>query len=176
MRSENINSGTTTSENISTEILCYTSCLPEGSTKQISFMELLLNENWANGQFICSEEVYFHVGDRNQQITAKQNYEFLLRASLQYPIKAIGAPAAPLSPFQSFSWNSYLTDCYIAGKYQKELVAAGYFHPVIKSLLETTLQFPEPENAVSFLEKMLSYCSEFYDIDDDTQPILLLKS
>ena len=60
-------------------------------------MELLLNENWANGQFICSEEVYFHVGDRNQQITAKQNYEFLLRASLQYPIKAIGAPAAPLS-------------------------------------------------------------------------------
>ncbi len=176
MRSENINSGTTTSENISTEILCYTSCLPEGSTKQISFMELLLNENWANGQFICSEEVYFHVGDRNQQITAKQNYEFLLRASLQYPIKAIGAPAAPLSPFQSFSWNSYLTDCYIAGKYQKELVAAGYFHPVIKSLLETALQFPEPENAVSFLEKMLSYSSEFYDIDDDTQPILLLKS
>lgn len=181
MRSENINSGNTIQENIPTEILCYTSCLPEGSTKQISFMELLLNENWANGQIICSEEVYSHVGNRNQLITAKQNYEFLLRAALQYPIKAIGSPsAASCSSFQSVStddsWNSYLTDCYIAGKYQKELAAAGYFHPVIKNLLETALQFPKPENAVSFLEKMLSYSSEFYTIDDDIQPILLLKS
>ena len=94
MCSENINSGNRIPENISTEVLCYTSYLPEGSTKPISFMELLLDENWANGQIICSKEVYSQVGDRNQQLSAKQNYEFLLRAALLYPIKAIGVPYA----------------------------------------------------------------------------------
>lgn len=181
MCSENINSGNRIPENISTEVLCYTSYLPEGSTKPISFMELLLDENWANGQIICSKEVYSQVGDRNQQLSAKQNYEFLLRAALLYPIKAIGVPyAASATSSQPISmdnlWNSYRTDCYIAAKYQEELVAAGYFHPVIKNLLETALQFPHPENAVSFLEKMLSHSSEFYTIDDNVQPILLLRS
>lgn len=46
----------------------------------------------------------------------------------------------------------------------------------MKNLLETALQFPRPEDAVSFLEKMLSHSSEYYTIDDNTQPILLLKS
>lgn len=181
MCSEDINSGNIILKDIPMEILCYTSCLPEGSTKQISFMELLLDENWANGQIVCPEEVYSHIGDRNQLITTKQNYEFLIRAALQYPIKAIGSPSAALNSHSqpistNDSWNGYLTDCYIAGKYQEKLVAAGYFHPVIKNLLETALQFPNPEEAVALLEKMLSYSSEFYTIDDNIQPILLLKS
>lgn len=84
------------SENIPTEVLCYTTCLPEGTSQHIPFMELLLNENWANGQIVCSEEVYPRVGYINHQLTAKQNYEFLLRAALKYPIKLIGIPSPPL--------------------------------------------------------------------------------
>lgn len=72
------------------EIICYTPYLAEGQEKNISFFELFLDENWANGKIVCPEEVYCEVGDINHKLNAKQNYEFLLRAVRKYPFKAIG--------------------------------------------------------------------------------------
>ncbi len=76
----------------------------------------------------------------------------------------------------SNSWDGYCTDCYILGKYQQELLSAGYFNIAINVLMESILQLPDSKQAVDFLEKMLSHAPEYYAIDDQTQPILLYRT
>lgn len=162
------------------EIICYTTYLPEGTEQYISFLELLLNENLADGKIECPEEVYAEIGDINHKLTAKQNYEFLLRAVRKYPFKVIGVshesiPSGFLPSIYNDLWNSYCTDCYIVCKYQQELLSIGYFDIVMESLTQNVLQLPDSKKAVDFLEKMLSHAPEYYTIDDDTQPILLYR-
>ena len=41
------------------------------------------------------------------------------------------------------SWESYRTDCYIAGRYQQELLSSGFFNPVMETLLQEASQFQE---------------------------------
>lgn len=80
------------------KIICYTSYLPEGSERDIAFEELLLNDKWADGRLECPDEVFCEVGGINHKLSAKQNYEFLLRVLRKYPLKlkAVGVTALPL--------------------------------------------------------------------------------
>ena len=71
------------------EIVCYTTYLPEGTEQYITFMELLLDDNWANGTISCPDEVYCEIGNINTKLASKQNYEFLLRAVQKYPFAAV---------------------------------------------------------------------------------------
>lgn len=159
------------------EIICYTGHLPEGVKQNITFMELLLDERWAAGRLEYPEHIHSEIGDINHKLTAKQNYEFLLRAAKKYPVMAIGD--ASLTDFASghsdSSWDSYRTDCYIAGKYQQELLSSGYFNPVMETLLHASFRFPASLNASAWLEKMVARESEYYAIDDDTLPILIYR-
>ncbi len=164
------------------EILCYTAYLPEGAKQDISFMDILLDENWANGKIECPEEIFSETGDYNQGLSAKQDYEFLLRAASRFPVTAIGAsPKEILSsscssaPSTKDLWNGFRTDCYIAGKYQKELISSGCFHPVMETLLSCIMRLPNPEEAAAWLEKMISHAPEYYKIDDNTRPILIYQ-
>lgn len=160
------------------EIICYTHYLAEGQEKNISFFELFLDENWANGKIVCPEEVYCEVGDINHKLKAKQNYEFLLRAVRKYPFKAIGVSEtdvySAITPPISL-WDDYCADCYIVGKYQQELLSSDYSESIMQTLAENALCLSDNKNALDFLEKMLSHSSEYYAIDDDTQPIMLLR-
>lgn len=172
------------------EIICYTNYLPKDVKQNVTFMDLLLNEEFAKGIILCPKDVFNRVGDINRKLNAKQNYEFLLRAISEYPLTIIGV-ATPiydantlLSPdtttllidnraaLQS-PWDGYCTDCYIAGKYQKELLKSNYFNLVIETLLEEASSLPKPKEAISWLEKMISHAPEYYEIDDNTQPILI---
>lgn len=167
------------------EIICYTDCLPEGSEQYISFWDLLLNDNLANGQIICPDEVYSTVGNINSRLRAKQNYEFLLRAALEYPLKAIGTLVAETSVVETSSpninlpidslWEEFRTDCYVAGKYSKMLMENDLFNPVVQTLLGCIPPLPNPQEGTLWLEKMLSHAPEFYEIDDDTRPILIYR-
>ena len=161
------------------EIICYTTYLPLGKEQNISFLELLLDENWANGEIVFPEKIYGNIGDFNHKLVAKQKYEFLLRAVQKYPLKAVGISNSDNCTFSSSSsslWDDYCTDCYIIGKYQQELLASGYFKSAIQTLTESILRLPDHDAALVFLDKMLSHSPEYYAIDDDTQPILLLRS
>lgn len=80
------------------EIICYTPYLSEGTERYIDFMKLLLDDNWANGEIIFPEEIYSAIGNINTRLSAKQNYEFLLRATQKYPLKAIGVSSAAIPP------------------------------------------------------------------------------
>lgn len=172
------------------EIICYTTHLPEGIQQDINFMELLLNDNWADGKIECSKEHFAEIGDINHKLTAKQNYEFLLRAIQKYPLRVIGvssqsetassltaasAPAADNIPQSSADWDAYRTDSYIAGKYQQELLSSGYFNAVIETLLLAATQLPNPKEAASWLEKMIFRTDEYFEIDDVTRPVLIYR-
>lgn len=159
------------------EIICYTGHLPEGIKQNITFMELLLDERWAAGRLEYPEHIHSEIGDINHKLTAKQNYEFLLRAAKKYPVMAIGdASLIDFTSRQSDSpWDSYRTDCYIAGKYQQELLSSGYFNPVMETLLHASFRFPASLNASSWLEKMIAREPEYYAIDDNTLPILIYR-
>lgn len=173
------------------KIICYTNRLPEGAKQNITFMELLLDERWANGNAICPKEIFNAIGNINHKLAAKQNYEFLLRAAQKYPLTAVGSSLLPDSPApmessdtmiidngcqRSEPWDSYRTDCYIVGKYQQELLSSGYFNPVIEALLKDASQLPNPKEATGWLEKMISHAPEYFEIDDDTRPILIYRS
>lgn len=157
------------------EIICYTHYLPEGEEKYISFMELLLDDNWADGNILCPDEVYAAIGNTNTRLNAKQNYEFLLRAIKKYPLKAIGAASSPNEHvlMEDNEWESFRTDCYIAGKYQSELLESGFFNPVMETLLTAASELPASDTAVLWLEKMISHDDEYFKIDDNTRPILI---
>lgn len=157
------------------EIICYTNYLPEGTEQNISFMELLLNDNWANGKIQCSDSIFNEVGTLNTKLLAKQNYEFLLRVTRRYPLKAIGISDCTYSISNEDLLESFRTDCYIAGKYQQELLASGNFNPVIETLLTNASQLPDSAKASLWLEKMISHAPEYYEIDDNTRPILIYK-
>lgn len=168
------------------EIICYTHYLSEGKEQNISFMELLLNDNWANGSISCPDTIFAEVGAKNTRLTAKQNYEFLLRAAKKYPIKAIGISAESSARISSSSdnissssyqnaWESFRTDCYIAAKYQQDLLDSGYFNPVMETLLTSAAQLSNPAEATLLLEKMVSHAPEYYEIDDNTRPILIYR-
>lgn len=164
------------------EIICYTDYLPEGTKQTITFMELLLDDRWVGEKFECPQKLYSEIGNVNDKLTAKQNYEFLLRAAKKYPVTAIGAApqqdiiSSDNKSFRSLSfWNAYRTDCYIAGKYQQELLSSGYFNLVIETLLQNASEFPNHEEATAWLEKMISHAPEYYEIDDDTCPILIYR-
>ena len=159
------------------EIICYTPFLLEGTEQYITFMELLLNDNLASGTIICPEEIYCEIGYINTKLTSKQNYEFLLRSVQKYPLKVIGVPSPDQhDTFSSTSWDDFRTDCYIVGKYQQELLDNGYFNPVVETLLHNASRLTNPDTATSLLEKMISHAPEYYEIDDNTRPILIYKT
>lgn len=163
------------------EIICYTSNLPKGTKQNIPFIELLLDERWADGRIEYPNQIHSEIGGINHKLAAKQNYEFLLRAAQKYPVTLIGDVIAdpPLADADTSqpgsSWDSYCADCYIAGKYQQELLFAGYFNPVMETLLQEASRFPASMNASAWLEKMISREPEYYAIDDDTLPILIYR-
>lgn len=158
------------------EIICYTTYLPEGTEQYITFMKLLLDDNWANGKICCPEEVYREIGNINTKLTSKQNYEFLLRAVQKFPLKAVGVSSSgQANSSVVISWDDFRTDCYIAGKYQKELLDNGYFNPVVETLIHYANRFSDSKKATDFLEKMISHAPEYYEIDDNTRPILIYR-
>ena len=167
------------------EIICYTTQLPEGEKIKLTFFDLLLDENLANGHVICPKEVYANVGTLNTRLFAKQNYEFLLRAIDKFPVYAIGSSNETITcdkasdilpPSESASFqDDFYTDCYIAGKYSKELMENDLFNPVIETLLSCLSSLPDALEGKAFLEKMLSHAPEFYEIDDNTRPILIYR-
>lgn len=160
------------------EIICYTARLPEGEEQNVTFMELLLDERWADGTIECPQACYGKTGEFNHKLAAKQTYEFLLRAVQNYPLRAVGISSAQTEEdhlLQASEWENYRTDTFVAAKYQKELLSAGYFDSVMEALLQQASQLPDPKEALAWLEQMISHGDEYYAIEDDTAPILVYR-
>ena len=68
------------------EIICYTGYVPYGEEREITFMELLLDDNLANGELECPEKVYADIGNRNHKLTANSRCAF--RPDFNYMVHA----------------------------------------------------------------------------------------
>ncbi len=163
------------------EIICYTPNIPEGNEKIISFMDILLNDQLAEGLIQCPESVYAEIGDVNKLLSQKQNYEFLLRAAKRYPIKAVGSSSSSCYNHSSFDedgyqWECFKTDCYITAKYQSELLESGHYPLVMKELAARSMSLPYTEEGLSWLRKMIAHSDEYWRIDSDTLPILIYRA
>ncbi len=157
-------------------IICYTSYLPEGEERDITFSELLLNDNWADGMIDCPERIYEDIGDINHKLLAKQKYEFLLRAVQKYPLKVVGTIAKTYTLHSEKDvWNDYCTDCYIVSKYREELLSLGFYSTAIKNLVAKVTDLTDSGEAISWLGKMIARSPEYYAIDDDVAPILIYQ-
>lgn len=162
------------------DIICYTSRIPYNTEQIIPFIDILLDDTWANEEIIYPETIYEEIGDLNRHLSQKQNYEFLLRAVSIHPFRAIGRSSGlvntqqPIQPIASDDhWECFRTDCYVMSKYQQELKDTGYYQLVYEHLTNYAMNLPFPEKGVSLLTNMLSYSAEYYYIDDNTQPILV---
>lgn len=170
------------------KIICYTTLLPANTIREVSFIELLLNENWTNGIFVFPDSIYSEIGDINKKLTAKQDYDFMLRAAKKYPFQAIGISVEDFNVrkstnskntssinYESNDWDEFRTDCYIIGKYQQELLDSSFFDAAVTTLLSTAAKLSDAKEAVDWLEKMISHSFEYYLIDDNTCPILIYR-
>lgn len=155
------------------EIICYTSLLSPGEAKQLTFWDILLDDRWADGGMTCPEDIYPETGYLNRKLQAKQNYEFLLRAAERFPITAMGVD--DFNAGECDTWEAFRSDCYIVGKYQTLLRENGYFDSIVTALLRQAMQMPWKESGITFLESMISRSPVYYDIDDNTRPILLYR-
>lgn len=72
------------------QVVVYNLYLEEGTEKYLTFMELLLDDDYASGTISCPEEIYGETGDMNTRLSAKQNYEFWLRVLEKYPVLVVG--------------------------------------------------------------------------------------
>ncbi len=158
-------------------ITCYTKYLPAGEERILSFMDVFLDDRWAQGDIRCPENLFSGIGNRNIYLKHKQGYEFLLRIAECYPVKAVGTSTGLYSDeLAEDTWEAFQEDCYITGKFQQKLLETEWFNPVIEALLLRARELGKWEAGTEWLEKMIGHSEEYYNIDDNIQPILFYKS
>ncbi len=159
------------------EVICYTTHLLSGEERSLSFMDILLDDRWAEGEIRFLEPLFAEVGGFNTRLHTKQTYELLLRVAEHYPVKAVGIAEEKCNCIlQEDTWEAFRTDCYVAGKYQQELLDSEYFNPVIESLFIRAKELGYAQEGIEWLEKMIARAPEYYEIYDNTQPILIYKT
>ncbi|WMC93880.1 glycosyltransferase family protein [Kineothrix sp. MB12-C1] len=158
-------------------VICYTRRLPRGEEKELSFLDILLDDTWVGDNIQYEDSLVAEIGDKNTCLSQKRNYEFVLRAAKRFRVKAIGAGIEGCDDIsQEDTWEALKTDCYVLGKYQQELLTSGYFDQAVTILLSRAVQLDCLEKGVKWLEKMIAYEWEYYEIEDNIGPILIYKT
>lgn len=170
----------------------------EERPQKIPFEMLLLDERYAEGYMNIPAAAFRECGYLNERLTAKQEYEFLLRLAEKYPVFGIRFPNEICMEIQDEKWledravsavNSkdiecnvkenktafyeYQTDCYILGKYSRVLQEQGYFNEVVTELIQRASEVESQDIWVAWLEEMLGHGDTYWQIEDATAPILI---
>ena len=157
-------------------------CIRDSVEQEIlNFWDIFLDERWVDCKIYISKDIIEHIGYLNKKLKEKRIYEYMLRVAKEYSILCMSKEQFDESVCRqeerwellihsesSHDLGRYETDCYVIGRYKKELLENGLFEPVVESVLA---QNDGKINAC--LEKMLAESDEFYQIYDATQPILI---
>lgn len=148
----------------------------------ISFLQILLDETICEGTVLIPKQLVHDAGGINNKLFAKQKYELLLRIAKETPIvfeETEGAVEDCLmledDPQELMLRCGWKTDCYVLGKYSRELQEAGCFDAAVSGVLNEAERSGYAEGAIDWLEQMIGRKEAFCDIDDVTLPILIYK-
>ena len=168
------------------------------SERELSFEEILLGETPVEGDIWVWKEALRSVGGINYRLRSKQGYELLIRIAKEYKVLQLDQETA--EEFLSSesddgkSWvyfasqtdadevsteleDGWKTDCYLVGRYKQELLSMGCLEDAVLSVLSLSgrpgSRITDRGVVVQYLEQMLAGNTEFYDIYDCTQPILI---
>lgn len=150
---------------------------PEG----IPFLELLLNENLCAGTIQIEKKLAIQSGGINTHLKAKQKYELLLRVAKKMPISFLEQEDSYMpyltlkdddAPTADLGWQ---TDCYVAGKYSRELQENGVFNAVLQTLLDEAAIAGRQQETLAFLEQMIGQKDAYWHIEEGSKPILVYK-
>lgn len=150
--------------------------LVEQEGERISFEQLLLDERFSEGCLNIPRMAFERCGYCNGRMKDKQVYELLLRLAEQYPVigKTVSENVCQtVVRCMDDRLESYRSDCYIAGKYSGVLREAGCFETVVEELLQRAGRFSDGEEAIRYLEEMLSHGSLYGKLEAETAPILI---
>lgn len=148
----------------------------------LKFMDILLDETLINDTIYIPLSCLQKVSVRNNRLPAKQNYEFLLRLALIYPVCLTSSvPALPESYMVLYSEKSYpaedglKTDCYIVSLYKKTLLEQNVFDSAIQSILNSAERLGCYSIITDFLEDMLQERGSYHYFFQGSQPFLIYK-
>ena len=154
----------------------------EYGRKELSFEEILLDETQIRGEIWILKEALCKVGGVNYRLCAKRGYELLIRIAQEYTVLRLSGDQwkednITREPEKRswILWNSKMenvgiwkevqaedeirTDCYLIGRYKKELLSLGYFDDAVCGIVSEG-----QETAIRCLEQMLVRDGNFYDI------------
>lgn len=148
----------------------------------LEFLDILLNETLIDGTIYVPFACLQKVSTRNNRLPAKQNYEFLLRLALVYPIRLADiAPAVQESYMVLHSSENIpdedglKTDCYIISLYKKILLEQNLFDSAIQSILNNAEELGLYKTITVFLESMLEERGLYQYFYQGSQPFLIYK-
>lgn len=163
--------------------------LNPGDMCQLTFEELLLDERYTENGIVIEEELLRMAGGINRRLTAKQEYELVLRVSecadvygmvfrdavhvLAEIEQGVANKDDEVAECADLLAAGFMTDAYVAGRYYQLLREKGLAESVLMALLEEGSLCESPEWAQRFLEEMLSHGAVYQRIYRGTQPILI---
>ena len=147
-------------------VICYRKT--EGN-QELSFQEILLDERVLVGDIYIQKEVLSAVGGINTKLSAKRNYELVLRVAKRYRVVLSDVlPQEGWEKLEKEVEEGLETDCYLIGRYKKELMEWNCFNDAIMGILTASAGRMQ-----GFLEEMLSGGEAYNRLYDATQPILI---
>ena len=146
----------------------------------LNFLDLLLDEKLIVGQIYIPHKCLSKVSTLNKRLPAKENYEFLLRLALEFPVRSTDKIPETLESYRvidstetALSEIGLQTDCYIIARYKNILLENGFFELAVQSILSGADQLGCRERIVRFLEKMLQEENEYQFLYQGSQPFLI---
>ena len=143
--------------------------------EQLSFLQILLDERYAEGYLSIPAKVLRKCGYLNERLPSKRIYELLLRVIQEYPITGVPVETDFTEEERKLSdtEDDFETDCYIVGKYSNVLQKNGCFNEVIADLVSRSEQCDRKEQRLDYLEYMLAKRENYTWIEAGTAPILI---
>ena len=143
--------------------------------EQLSFLQILLDERYAEGYLSIPVKILRKCGYLNERLSGKRMYELLLRVIQEYPITGVPAGTDFVEEESSLSDTEvdFETDCYIVGKYSNVLQERGFFGEVVGNLIDRAKQSDREEHRLVYLEDMLARKESYAWIEAGTAPILI---
>lgn len=144
----------------------------------LSLQQLLMDERYAQGYMNIPIGTIEKCGYLNERLPEKRIYELLLRMAEHHPVIGMKLdkeemPQKKADTDVCSSWGNYQADAYVTGKYSRCLKEAGYFEPVVETLLEQAQVSGECEKYLEYLEDMIGHGKQYRRLEDGTAPVLI---